>query len=478
MPRGYDYNLIVIGGGSAGLVGAYMATTLKAKVALIEKGKMGGDCLHTGCVPSKALIKTAKVFSLRHRAAEFGIESIEMEMNFPLVMKRLRRIIERIASHDSVERYNALGVACYEGAASILSPREVVVSGKLLRTRSILLATGARPFVPEIEGLAAMNPLTSDTVWGLETLPRRLLVLGGGAIGCELAQAFQRLGSQVTLVERNERVLPREDKEVGELLRARFESEGMRLVLKASGQKFRLDEGEKVMECEGGVRVPFDEVIVALGRRPNTEGLGLEKVGVALRENGSIETNLSFRTTRRGIYACGDVTGPYQFTHFASLSGSTAAINALLWPIRRKADLSVFPWAVFSDPEVARVGLNETEARKAGLGYELTKIDFSRSDRALTEEESGGFAKVLTAKGSDRILGAVIVGLSAGELIQEIAFAMKHGIGMRGILDSIHAYPTLMEVNRLAAGTWMQNQASPAGLSLLKGFHRFWRKLP
>jgi pyruvate/2-oxoglutarate dehydrogenase complex dihydrolipoamide dehydrogenase (E3) component len=447
-------------------------------VALIEKGKMGGDCLHTGCVPSKALIKTAKVFSLRHRAAEFGIGSIEMEMDFPAVMERIRRIVGRIAAHDSVERYHSLGVACYEGAASVLSPREVVVSGKLLRTRSILLATGARPFVPGIEGLAAMNPLTSDTVWGLESLPRRLLVLGGGAIGCELAQAFQRLGSRVTLVERNERVLPREDKEVGELLRARFEAEGMRLVLKASGQRFRLDGGEKVMECEGGVKVAFDEVIVALGRRPNTEGLGLEKAGVALRENGSIETNLSFHTTRRGIYACGDAAGPYQFTHFAFLSGATAAANALLWPMRRTADLSAFPWAVFTDPEVARVGLNEAEARGAGVSYELTRVDFGRLHRALTEEEGAGFAKVLTEKGSGRILGAVIVGPSAGELIQEAAFAMKHGIGMKGILDSIHAYPTLMGVNRLAADNWLRNRASPAGLSLLKSFHRFWRKLP
>jgi pyruvate/2-oxoglutarate dehydrogenase complex dihydrolipoamide dehydrogenase (E3) component len=473
--RGYDYNFVVIGGGSAGLVASYMGASLKAKVALVERAKMGGDCLNTGCVPSKALLRTAKIFSYRHRAEEFGLKSINMEIDFSQVMGRVRRVINGIAPNDSVERYNSLGVHCLQASAKVLSPREVVADGKILRTKSVIIASGAKPALPSIEGLAEMAPLTSDSIWDLTSLPPRLLVLGGGAIGCELALAFQRLGSQVTLVERNPRLLPREDAEVGELLRRRFELEGMRVLLGAKQNSFRRQDGEKVMVCEDGATHPFDQVLVALGRKPNVEGMGLEALGVELRPNGTIETDLAMRTNVRGIFACGDVTGPYQFTHFASLSGTTAAINALFSPFRTKADLTVFPWVTFTDPEVARVGLSSDEAHAKGINVTESRFEFAHSDRARTAEETVGFVKVLTASGTDRILGATIVGPEAGELIQEFVLAMKHNLGLNKILGTTHAYPTLVEANRMAAGVWKRSTAPKGGLAFLQWLHAFRR---
>jgi pyruvate/2-oxoglutarate dehydrogenase complex dihydrolipoamide dehydrogenase (E3) component len=421
-------------------------------------------------------LKSAKVFSLRHRAAEFGIGAIDMKLDFRKVMDRVRRVIASVNPEDPVAKLQAQGISVYEGEAKILSRREVVVNGKILRTRAIIVATGAQPALPPIEGLASVDPLTSENIWNLESLPRRLLVLGGGAIGCELAQAFQRLGSQVTLIERNERVLPREDKEVSELVQKRFESEGMRLVLSAGTMRFSRQDGAKVVECENGVRAEFDEVLVALGRRAFVKGLGLEQVGVKLRDNGTIVTDLSLRTSVPGIYAVGDVTGMQQFVQFAHLSSSIATRNALFSPWRRRAKLSIFPWAVFTDPEVARVGLNETEARAKGIAYEVSRFDFSRLDRALTEEEGVGFVKVLTPPGSDKVIGAMVVGPSAGELIQEFTLAMKFRIGLAAIRATTHAYPTLMEANQMAAGVWKRAHAPRKGW--MSGFHRFWRQLP
>lgn len=475
MNRGYDYNLIVIGGGSAGVASAKLAASLKAKVALVEKAKLGGDCVHTGCVPSKTILKSAKVFSLRHRAADFGIGSIDMKLDFSKVMERVRRVIASVNPTDPALKLQAQGISVYEGEAKILSRREVIVNGKLLRTRAIIVATGAQPALPPIDGLTSVDPLTSENIWELESLPRRLLVLGGGAIGCELAQAFQRLGSQVTLIERNERVLPREDKEVSELVQKQFESEGMRLVLSAGTLRFSKQDGVKVVDCESGVRAEFDEVLVALGRRATVKGLGLSEAGVGLRENGTIITDLSFRTSVPGIYAIGDVTGMQQFVQFAHLSASIATRNALFSPWRRRAKLSIFPWAVFTDPEVARVGLNETEAHAKGIAYEVSRFDFARLDRALTEGETAGFVKVLTPPGSDKVLGAMIVGPSAGELIQEFTMAMKFRIGLSAIRATTHAYPTLMEANQMAAGVWKRAHAPMKGW--MSGFHRLWRQL-
>lgn len=474
--RETEYNLVVIGGGSAGLVSAYLGAAVKAKVALIEKKQMGGDCLNTGCVPSKALLKSAKIYSLRHRGPDFGIRSIQMEMQFSEVMERVKKTIRRIAPNDSVERYNSLGVACFQGEAQLLSKREVVVDGKLLRAKSLILATGARPFLPPLEGLAEAQPLTSDSVWDLESLPSRLLILGGGAIGCEMAQAFQRLGSKVILLERNDRLLPKEDPEVGAFLKEKFEREGMQVILGAQAVRFSQENGERVLFCQDERKISFDRVLVALGRKANVQGFGLEKLGVKLTETGAIATDAGMRTNVSGVFACGDVTGKMQFTHFASLSASTAVVNALFWPYRKKINLTAFPWAIYTDPEIARVGLNEMEALQKGIDYQVTQFPLSHSDRAITEEEAEGFVKVLTVPGKDLILGATIVGPSAGELIQEFNLAMGNNLGLNAILHSIHAYPTLMEVNRALAGAWKRESTSSGALSFLQAFHRLRRR--
>lgn len=472
-----DYNLVVIGAGSGGLVSAYIAAALKARVALIEKNKMGGDCLNTGCVPSKALLKIAKVLSLQHRAADFGLKSITIEMNFSDVMDQVRKVIRQLEPHDSVERYQSLGVSCFQGAGKILSPYEVSANNRVFTTRSIIIASGARPSVPDIDGILTVNPLTSDNVWELRDLPKNLLVLGGGAIGCELAQAFSRLGSKVTLIERNDRILPREDRDVGELVQDQFRREGIRLILGAQAKRFSKENGSYFLECESlEEKISFDRVIVALGRKPNVEGLGLEEVGVQLRKSGTIETDAKMRTSVKNIYACGDVTGPFQFTHFASLTGTTAAVNALFSPFQQKVDYSVFPWAMYTDPEVARVGLGEEEAKQRGIEVEVTHHSLKGLDRAVTDGEAHGFLKVLTVKGKDRVVGATIVGPSAGELIMEFTLAIKHGIGLNQILGTIHPYPTLMEANRALAGNWKRAHAPRGALAFLAKVHALRRK--
>ena len=474
--RAYDYNLIVVGSGPAGLVAAEKAIALKAKVALIERGKMGGDRLHTGCIPSKALLRTSKFLAQARRAEAYGIKSAAVDMDFADVMERVRRVVEERAQLDHTDRFHSLGVACYSGSAAILSRREVVVKDRILRTRSILIATGARPMIPAIEGLSEMHPLTSDTVWNLRELPKRLLVLGGGVIGCELAQAFQRLGSEVTLVERNPRIMPKEDEDVSALVSERFQREGMQVVTGVQARAFRREAHKKILRCEpGGQEIEFDEVLVALGRRPNSDGLGLEKIGVKLRANGTIETNATGRSSVRGIFAAGDVAGPLQFAHFASMAGEGAAGAALLGPWGRRFDLSVFPWAIFTDPEVARVGLDETEANRLGIRYDVSRFDYKACDRALVEEEHEGFVKVLTVPGKDKILGATIVGAAAGELIHEWAFAMKGGRGIKAVLSFPHAYPTISEVNRGVALAWKKQFQAPIGA--WKSFHELRRSL-
>lgn len=475
MAKGADYNFVVLGGGSAGLVAAYMGAALKAKVALIEKHRMGGDCLNTGCVPSKTLLKSAKIYSLRHRAADFGLKNIHTEMQFSEVMAHVQKVIQKIAPNDSVERYQSLGVSCFSGEGKILSRHEVGTGSKLLRTKNIIVATRAAPFVPKIEGLAQVDFLTSDSVWSLESLPSKLLVMGGGAIGCELAQAFARLGSRVVLMERNDRLLPREDPEVGQVLKDKFEKEGIQVVLGKHAQQFQKIEGVNSLLCADGSVIEFDKVLLALGRRANTKGFGLEERGVDLNEAGFIEVDDKMRTSSRGIFACGDVVGKMQFTHFASLSGSTAAINSLFWPFQRKVDLRVFPWVTFTDPEVARVGLSEIEALKNGVNYQVNRFSLSHSDRALTEGECEGFLKVITKSGSDEILGATLVGVNAGEVLQEITFAMTHGLGLNAILSTIHAYPTWSEVNRALAGAWKREGVSGGTNRILEIFQRFRR---
>ncbi|MEJ2693950.1 MAG: FAD-dependent oxidoreductase, partial [Candidatus Thiodiazotropha sp.] len=444
-PDTFDRNLVVIGAGSAGLVSAYIAAAVRAEVSLIEKHRMGGDCLNTGCVPSKALIRSARILSQCRRAQEWGFDKIEVTFDFAQVMERVARVVKQVEPHDSVKRYTGLGVDVIEGEAKITSPYSVEVDNIELRARNIVVATGARPFVPPIPGLDSIDYLTSDNLWELRELPRRLLVLGGGPIGCELAQAFARFGSEVTLVEMAPHLMVREDEEVSELIMNRFREEGIRLLVGHKAVEFVAREGEQRLLCERKrkpVEVTFDRVLVAVGRKPNTEGFGLEELGVEFNQNGTIRTNEYMQSSIPTLYACGDVAGPYQFTHTAGHQAWYAVVNSLfggVWPFR--VDDSAIPFATFTDPEVARVGLNEREATEQGIDYEVTRFDLAELDRAIAEGEACGVVKVLTVPGRDRILGATIVGEQAGELIGEFTTAMKQGFGLNKILGTIHIYP-------------------------------------
>jgi len=481
-PKRFDRNLVVIGAGSAGLVTAYIAAAVKAKVTLIEKHRMGGDCLNTGCVPSKALIRSARLLSHMQRSREFGIREARAEFEFAEVMERVQRVIREVAPHDSVERYTGLGVEVIEGAARITSPWTVDVSTvegtRTLTTRAIVIAAGARPFVPPIPGMEEVGYLTSDTVWNLRAMPRRLVVLGGGPIGSELTQTFARLGAQVTQVEMAPRILIREDPEVSELVTQRFRAEGIAVLVNHKAKRFTVENGEKVLIAEhdgSDVRIPFDVVLVAVGRVANTAGYGLEELGIPTTPTRTVETNEYLQTLYPNIYAAGDVAGPFQFTHTAAHQAWYASVNALFAPFKMfKADYSVIPWSTFVDPEVARVGLNEQEARDRGIPHEVTVYGLDDLDRAIADGEAHGFVKVLTVPGKDRILGATIVGEHAGDLLAEYVLAMRHGIGLNKILGTIHIYPTLAEANKYAAGVWKKAHAPEKLLAWVERFHA-WR---
>ena len=483
-PAHTDYNMVVIGGGSAGLVSAYIAAAVKAKVALIERHKLGGDCLNTGCVPSKALIRSAKLMSHINRAGEFGLSDATARVDFGAVMKRIQRVIRTIAPHDSAERYQSLGVDCVRGDARIVSPFAVEVTQpdgtkRTLTTRNIVIAAGARPFVPPIPGLEQMGYLTSDTLWSLRELPRRLVVLGGGPIGCELAQAFARLGAQVTQVEMAERIMLREDVEVSAMVAARFRAEGITLLTGHKAKQFLLEEGQRVLVTEhagGDVRILFDLVICAVGRSANVTGYGLEELGIGVTKTRTVETNDYLQTLYPNIFAAGDVAGPFQFTHTAAHQAWYAAVNGLFGRFKKfKADYSVIPWATFTEPEVARVGLNEQDAKAANIAYEVALYPLDDLDRAITDEEAHGFVKVLTVPGKDKILGATIVGEHAGDLIAEYVMAMKHKLGMNKILGTIHIYPTLAEANKYAAGVWKKAHTPVRLLQWVQRYHDWQR---
>lgn len=479
-PKHFDRNLVVIGAGSAGLVSAYIAATVKAGVSLIEKHKMGGDCLNTGCVPSKALIRSAKFVSHVGRAREFGMKSASVDFDFADVMDRVKRVIETIEPHDSVERYTKLGVHCIEGEAKIRSPFEVEVNGTTLTTRSIIIAAGARPLVPPIPGLEGTRYWTSDTLWEMRDLPRRLVVLGGGPIGCELAQCFARLGSRVTQVEMLPQIMGREDPEVAEVVHERFIAEGIDVRTRHKAVGVEAGEDGHVLLCEHDgeiVHIGFDEILVALGRRANTEGYGLEELGIETTPAGTVRVNEFLQTRYPNIYAVGDAAGPYQFTHVGAHQAWFASVNALFGGFRKfRADYSVIPWATFTEPEVARVGLNETDAREQDVPYEVTRYDIDDLDRAIADGEAHGFVKVLTAPGKDRILGATIVGEHAGDLISEYVSAIRHKLGMNKILGTIHIYPTLAEANKFAAGEWKRAHAPQGVLKWLERYHRWMRR--
>ena len=482
-PRAFDRNLVVIGAGSAGLVSAYIAAAVKAKVTLVERHRMGGDCLNTGCVPSKALLRSAKFVAQARRARALGMRSAVVDFAFGEVMERVQRVVKTVEPHDSAERYEGLGVECLQGEARITSPWTVEVETaegvQTLATRSIVIAAGARPSVPPIPGLEEVGYLTSDTLWDLRELPRRLVVLGGGPIGCELAQGFARLGAQVTQVEMLPRILIREDPEISEMVMARFREDGVDVRVDTKAKRFLVEAGEKILVAERSgteVQIPFDAVLVAVGRVANTQGYGLEALGIPVTKARTVEVDGYMQTRYPNIFACGDVAGPYQFTHTAAHTAWYATVNALFGRFKRfRVDFSVIPWATFTEPEVARVGLNETEAKEKGIAYEVTTFGIDDLDRAIADEEAHGLVKVLTVPGKDRILGVTIVGDHAGDLIIEYILAMRHRIGLNKILGTIHIYPTLAEANKYAAGNWKRAHAPKQALTWVARYHTWQR---
>ncbi len=483
-PRSFDRNLVVIGAGAGGLVSAYIAAAVKAKVTLIESHRMGGDCLNFGCVPSKALIRSAKMARQLKKAHELGVADAAGRVDFAAVMKRVHGVIADVEPHDSVERYSGLGVEVLQGHARLTSPWTVEVkladgATQTLTTKAIVIAAGASPFVPPIPGLKEAGFLTSDTVWGLTELPGRLVVLGGGPIGSELAQSFARLGSAVTQVEMAPRIMVREDPEVSELVAASLRADGVVVLTGHQAVRVEVVDGEKRLVARHGqaeVVIPFDELLCAVGRSPRVSGYGLEELGIPLTPRKTIETNAWLQTRYPNIYAVGDVAGPFQFTHTAAHQAWYAAVNALFGRFRRfKADYSVVPWATFTDPEVARVGLSETEAKEQGIAFELTRYGIDDLDRAIADGTAHGFVKVLTVPGKDRILGVTIVGEHAGDLLAEYVLAMKHGLGLNKILGTIHTYPTLAEANKYAAGEWKRAHAPQKLLQWVGRYHEWER---
>jgi pyruvate/2-oxoglutarate dehydrogenase complex dihydrolipoamide dehydrogenase (E3) component/uncharacterized membrane protein YdjX (TVP38/TMEM64 family) len=478
-PARYDYNLVAIGAGSAGLVTSYIAAAVKAKVALIERHRMGGDCLNTGCVPSKALIRTARLLADARRAERFGVRAMRADFDFAAAMERVQQVIAKVEPHDSVERYSGLGVDCIPGDARLIDPWTVEVAGRRITARNLVIATGARPTVPALPGLDTVDYLTSDTVWNLRMQPRRLLVLGGGPIGCELGQCFARLGCAVTLVQRNARLLPKEDPDASETVRAAMAHEGIEIALGAEALRVERDGGggRLIVRQDGAERaIEFDRLLLALGRTANVSGFGLEELGVRVGAQGTLEADALMRTSLPNILVCGDVAGPYQFTHVAAHQAWYAAVNALFGPFWTfKADYRVIPWCTFTDPEVARVGLSETEASAQGIPFEVTRYGLDDLDRAIADGHDEGYVKMLTVPGKDRILGACIVGAHAGDLLAEFVLAMRHGLGLRKILGTIHSYPTMMEANKYAAGNWARAHAPAGALRWLERFHA-WRR--
>lgn len=474
-PTQFDRNLVVIGAGAAGLVTSYIAAATRAKVTLIEGHKMGGDCLNYGCVPSKALIRSATFLKQVQNARSLGMTNIRVDYDFAEVMARVQRVVKTVEPHDSVERYTELGVEVLQGDARITSPWTVEVNGQILTTRAIVIATGARPAVPNIPGLASVRYYTSDTIWSLTARPERLVVLGGGPIGCELAQAFARLGCQVTQVERGD-LMAREDADAVALVKAALQADGVQILTQTEALRCEKEADTQYLIVRGKegeeIKLLFDALLCAVGRAPRTDGFGLDELGIPVSSRHTIATNAKLQTIYPNIYACGDVAGPYQFTHTAAHQAWYASVNALFGDFKRfKVDYSVIPWTTFTDPEVARVGLSENEARARGIAFEVTRYGLDDLDRAIADEAAHGFVKILTVPGKDRILGVVIVGEHASDLLAEFVLAMKHGLGLNKILGTIHTYPTWSEANKYAAGEWKRAHAPQFLLKWAEKYH-------
>ena len=478
-PKSFDYNLAIIGAGSAGLVSAYIAAAVKAKVVLIERHKMGGDCLNTGCVPSKALIRSAKFISQANQADKYGFKTAKVDFDFKDVMNRVQNVIKDIEPHDSVERYTGLGVECLQGEAKLKDPWTVEVNNKTFTSKNIILATGAEPFVPPIPGLDKAPYYTSDTIWSLQELPKEMVVLGGGPIGCELAQCFARLGANVSLVEMAPRIMLMEDPEIAQMVDKSLSNDGVKLLTNHMASEVRVLDGANTLVCKNNdneLLLQFDSLLVAVGRKARGAQVWEENLNIEQRKNGTLEVNEYLQTNYPNIYACGDVTGPYQLTHTAAHQAWYTSVNSLFGAFKKfRVDYSVIPWCTFTEPEVAHVGINETQAKADNIEYEVTRFDIAELDRAIADGEAHGIVKVLTKPGKDKILGVTIVGDHAGDLISEYVAAMKHGLGLNKILGTIHIYPTLAEANKYAAGEWKRAHAPEKLLEWIQKFHAFQR---
>lgn len=478
-PKKFDYNLAVIGAGSAGLVSSYIAAAVKAKVVLIERHKMGGDCLNTGCVPSKALIRSAKFVSQVNQAEKYGCRTGNVDFEFKDIMSRVQNVIKDIEPHDSVERYTKLGVECLQGEAKLKDPWTVEVNGKTFTSKNIVLATGAEPFVPPIPGLDKAPYYTSDTIWGLQELPKEMVVLGGGPIGCELAQCFARLGANVSLVEMAPRIMLMEDPEIAQMVDKSLSNDGVNVLTNHMASEVRVVDGADTLVCKNNdneLLLQFDTLLVAVGRKARGAQVWEENLNIEQRKNGTLEVNEYLQTNYPNIYACGDVTGPYQLTHTAAHQAWYTSVNSLFGAVKKfRVDYSVIPWCTFTEPEVAHVGINETQAKADNIEYEVTRFDIAELDRAIADGEAHGVVKVLTKPGKDKILGVTIVGDHAGDLISEYVAAMKHGLGLNKILGTIHVYPTLAEANKYAAGEWKRAHAPEKLLNWIQKFHAFQR---
>ncbi|MES2909253.1 MAG: FAD-dependent oxidoreductase [Pseudomonadota bacterium] len=478
-PKRFDRNLIAIGAGAGGLVSTYIGAATKARVTLIEAHEMGGDCLNYGCVPSKALIRTAALLRDTRHAQTLGLAAVHAEIDFSSVMERVQRVIADVAPHDSVERYTSLGVEVLKGHARITSPWSVEINGQTLTTRNIVIAAGAAPTIPDLPGLDQVVHVTSDSLWSLRGNPREVVVLGGGPIACELAQAMAELGIKVTLVGRNQRLLPKEDEAVGAAVLKALKDSGVRVLTGAQAMTAERDGGVQrlwVQHHGETEALSFDVLLLAVGRSARTTGYGLEALGIGTTRQGTIEVNEYLQTRYPNIYACGDVIGPYQFTHVAAHQAWYAAVNALFGALKRfKADYRVIPAVTFTHPEVARVGLNQQEAVQQGIAYEVSRFELEELDRAITADEREGFVEVLTVPGKDRILGVTIVAAHAGEMLAEFTLAMKHGLGLKKILGTIHPYPTWSEAAKYVAGVWQKAHAPEAALRWAERYHRWQR---
>jgi dihydrolipoamide dehydrogenase len=478
-PKNFDYNMVAIGAGSAGLVTSYISAAVKARVALIEKNAMGGDCLNTGCVPSKAILRTAKMVHHASEAKKYGLDSMEVKFEFSKVMDRVKNVIKKIEPHDSVERYTSLGVECIQGEAEIISPWEVKVGERVLTTKNITIATGASPLVVPFPGLDKIDYLTSDNLWDLKELPEKFLVLGGGPIGCEMAQAFARLGSKVSIVEMLPRIMAVEDEAVSDFITEKFKKEGINILADHKAKEFLVEDGRNYLITKHNgseVKVEFDKVLLAMGRRANVNGFGLENLDITLRSNGTIEADQYLRTNYPNIFVCGDVTGPFQFTHTASHQAWYCAVNGLFGKFKKfKVDYSVIPWCTFTDPEVASVGLSEFRAKAQNVPYELITYGIDDLDRAIADSEDQGLVRVLVKPGTDKIIGATILGNHASDLLLEFISAMKNKVGLNSILGTIHIYPTMGEANKYLAGNWKRTQGSEKIFNFLTKFHKWMR---